>query len=69
MTLGQWFLLSEPQSSHLQNGSSGGMRVKDDCKTELSLIHRPPVPRWDPHSSTHVPTHMLYWALSHFLLQ
>lgn len=72
MTSGQWFLLSEPRFSHLQNGSSGGVGsrvIVEEGRKGLGLIHEAPVPILDPRSSTHILTHMLYWTLSHFLLQ
>lgn len=38
-------------------------------RTELGLIPEAPTSSMVPPLSTHMPTHMLYWALSHFLLQ
>lgn len=41
----------------------------EEGRTGLGLIHEAPVPIPDPRSSIHIPTHMVYWTLSHFLLQ
>lgn len=71
MTLGQWFLLSEPRFPHLQNGSRG-VRVKDDCgRGQDRTRPYPRGPQFLCETPVHplMPTHMLYWTLSHFLLQ
>ena len=46
VTLDQWLLLSEPQFSHLHSGSSGDVRMKDDCgrgQARTWPIHKVPV--------------------------